>query len=165
MACALHSSKGVGQLIKKLRWNMNFTINIKWQLVLAALGVSLFMTSAARAQEIDNANFETPATSVGANFNTPYAAAADQAVNNAQVQYAAATEAVILPVSEQVEASVGSLLPRALGSMIALGVLLIACGILWKNASNRQNDTLKTHNSLSMRKTPLPNRKAQALHS
>jgi hypothetical protein len=164
MACALHSSKDVGQLIKKLRWKMNFAINIKWQLVLAALGVSLFMTSAARAQEIDNTNFETPATSVGANFNTPYAAAADQAVNNAQVQYAAATEAAILPVSEQVEASVDSL-PRALGSMIALGVLLIACGILWKNASNRRNDILKTHNSLSMRKTPLPNRKAQALHS
>jgi hypothetical protein len=164
MACALHSSKSVGQLIKKLRWNMNFTKNIKWQLVLAALGVSLFMTSVVRAQEIDNTDFATPATSVGSNFNTPYAAAASQAVNNTQAEYTVVSEASILPATQQDEASVGSL-PRALGSMIALGVLLIACGILWKNAANRQKDTLKTHNSLSMRKNPLPNRKAQALHS
>ena len=33
---------------------MNFAKNTKWQLILAALGVSLFMTSAVRAQEIDN---------------------------------------------------------------------------------------------------------------
>jgi hypothetical protein len=141
---------------------MNFTKNIKWQLALAALGVSLFMTSAVRAQEIDNTDFATPATSVGSNFNTPYAAVASQAVSNAQVEYTV-SEASILPATQQDEASVGSL-PRAIGSMIALGVLLIACGILWKNAANRQKDTLKTHNSLSMRKTPLPNRKAQALH-
>jgi hypothetical protein len=143
---------------------MNFTKNIKWQLVLAALGVSFFMTSAVRAQEIDNTDFATPATSVGANFNTPYAAAADQAVNNAQVEYAAVSEASILPATQQDEVGVGSL-PRVLGSMIALGVLLVACGILWKNAGDRRNDILKTHNSLSMRKAPLPNRKAQALHS
>jgi hypothetical protein len=143
---------------------MNFTKNIKWQLALAALGVSLFMTSAARAQEIDNTDFATPAASVGANFNTPYAAAANAAMNNAQVSSSAVYEASILPASQQDEVSVASF-PRALGSLIALGVLLIACGMLWKNASNRQNDTLKNHNSLSMRKNPLPNRKAQALHS
>ena len=143
---------------------MNFTKNIKWQLVVAALGVSLFMTSAIRAQEIDNTYFASPASSVGSNFNTPTAAAANQAVNNAQVEYAAVSEASIFPANQQEEASVGSL-PRTLGSLIALGVLLIACGILWKNAGNRRNDTLKTHNSLSMRKNQLPNRKAQALHS
>jgi len=143
---------------------MNFTKNIKWQLVLAAMGVSLLMTNAVRAQEIDNANFESPAISVGSNFNTTSAAAANTAVNNAQVEYAAVSEASILPANQQEEVSVGSL-PRALGSMIALGVLLIACGLLWKSAANRGNDTLKTHNSLSMRKNPLPNRKAQALHS
>ena len=143
---------------------MKFTKNIRWQLILAALGFSLLMTSAARAQEIDNTDFATPATSVGANFNTPYAAAANTAVNNAQITSAAVSEASILPVNQQEEASVGSL-PRALGSLIALGVLLIACGMLWKNAGNRRNDTLKTHNSLSMRKNSLPNRKAQALHS
>ena len=143
---------------------MNFTKNIKWQLVLAAMGVSLLMTNAVRAQEIDNANFESPAISVGSNFNTPSAAAANTAVNNAQVEYAAVSEASILPANQQEEVSVGSL-PRTLGSMIALGVLLIACGLLWKSASNRGNDTLKTHNSLSMRKNPLSSRKAQALHS
>ena len=143
---------------------MKFTKNIRWQLILAALGFSLLMTSAARAQEIDNTDFATPATSVGANFNTPYAAAANTAVNNAQITSAAVSEASILPVNQQEEASVGSL-PRTLGSLIALGVLLIACGMLWKNAGNRRNDTLKTHNSLSMRKNSLPNRKAQALHS
>jgi hypothetical protein len=143
---------------------MNFTKNIKWQLVLAALGVSLFMTSAIRAQEIDNTYFASPESSVGSNFNTPTAAAANQAMNNAQVEYAAVSEASILPANQQEAASVGSL-PRTVGSLIALGVLLIACGILWKNAGNRRNDTLKTHNSLSMRKNPLPNRKAQALHS
>jgi hypothetical protein len=142
---------------------MNFTKNIKWQLVLAALGVSLFMTSAVRAQEIDNTNFESPATSVGANFNTP-AAAANQAVNNAQVEYAAVSRASIMPANQQDEPTVGSL-PRTLGSLIALGVLLIACGILWKNAGNRQNDTLKIHNSLSMRRNQIPNRKTQAQHS
>jgi len=143
---------------------MNFTKNIKWQLVLAAMGVSLLMTNAVRAQEIDNANFESPAISVGSNFNTPSTAAANTAVSNAQVEYAAVSEASILPANQQEEVSVGSL-PRTLGSMIALGVLLIACGLLWKSAGNRGNDTLKTHNSLSMRKNPLSNRKAQALHS
>jgi hypothetical protein len=143
---------------------MNFTKNIKWHLVLAALGVSLFMTSAIRAQEIDNVYFETPATSAGSNFNTPSAAATSTAVDNAQVEYAAISQASIFPANQQEEASVGSL-PRTLGSMIALGVLLIACGLLWKSAGNRRSDTLKTHNSLSMRKNSLPNRKAQALHS
>lgn len=143
---------------------MNFTKNIKWQLALAALGVSFFLTSAIRAQEIDNTSFESPAASVGANFNTPAAAEANQAVSNAQVEYATVSEALIMPGNQQTDASMGNF-PRALGSMIALGVLLIACGILWKNAGNRQADTLKTHNSLSMRKGTLPNRKAQALHS
>ena len=143
---------------------MKFTKNIRWQLILAALGFSLLMMSAARAQEIDNTDFATPATSVGANFNTPYAAAANTAVNNAQITSAAVSEASILPANQQDEVSVASY-PRTLGSLIALGVLLIACGMLWKNAGNRRNDTLKTHNSLSMRKNSLPNRKAQALHS
>ena len=143
---------------------MNFTKNIKWQLVLAVLGVSLFMTSAAYSQEIDNVYFETPATSVAGNFNTPSAAAANTAVTNAQVEFTAISQASILPATQQDEASVGSL-PRTLGSMIAIGVLLIACGLLWKSASNRRNDSLKIHNSLSMRKNSLPNRKAQALHS
>jgi len=143
---------------------MNFAKNIKWQLVLAALGVSLFLTSAVRAQEIFNTDFASPATSVGSNFNMPTAAAANQAVNSAQVEYAAVSEASMLPANPQEEASVVSF-PRTLGSVIALGVVLIACGILWKNAGNRRNDTLKTHNSLSMRKNALPNRKAQALHS
>jgi hypothetical protein len=164
MAGAVHSSKGVGQLIKKLRWTMNFTKNIKWQLALAALGVSFFMTSAIRAQEIDNTNFESPATSVGANFNTPSAAAANTAINNVEVNYAAVSEASIMPANQPDETALASF-PRALGSLIALGVLLIACGILWKNAGSRRNDTLKTHNSLSMRKDPLSNRKAHALHS
>jgi hypothetical protein len=160
----MHYLKASGSQEQKLRWTMKFTKNIRWQLILAALGFSLLMTSAARAQEIDNTDFATPATSVGANFNTPYAAAANTAVNNAQITSAAVSEASILPVNQQEEASVGSL-PRTLGSLIALGVLLIACGMLWKNAGNRRNDTLKTHNSLSMRKNSLPNRKAQALHS
>jgi len=47
---------------------MNFTQKIKWQLILAAVGVSLFMISAARAQEITNSDFETPATSVRRKF-------------------------------------------------------------------------------------------------
>lgn len=142
---------------------MNFTKNFKWQLVLAALGVSLLMTSAIRAQEITNTDFESPATSVSGNFNTPSAAAANAAVNNAQTD-TAVSQASILPADQQEEAGLANF-PRALGSLIALGVLLIACGILWKNAANRQNDILKTHNSLSMRKNPLPNRKAHALHS
>jgi hypothetical protein len=143
---------------------MNFTKNIKWQLVLAALSVSLFVANAARAQEIDNTNFETPATSVGSNFNTPSAATANTVVNNTQVEYAAVSQASILPGNQQEEPILASA-PRTLGSMIALGVLLIACGLLWKSAGNRRNDTLKTHNTLSMRKNSFPNRKAQALHS
>jgi len=143
---------------------MNFTKKIKWQMILTAVGVSLFMSSAARAQEITNTDFETPATSVNGNFNTPSAAAANTAVNNAQAEYSAVSEASILPTNQQEEANVGGF-PRTLGSLIALGVLLIACGMLWKSAGQRQNDTLKTHNALSMRKNSLPNRKAQALHS
>jgi hypothetical protein len=143
---------------------MKTTKNIKWQLILAALGVSLFMTTAMRAQEIENTDFSAPANSVGANFNTPSAAAANTAVNNAQVKYTAVSEASILPSSQQDEASLASA-PRTLGSLIAIGVVLIACGMLWKSSSNRRNDTLKIHNSLSMRKNSLPNRRAQALHS
>jgi hypothetical protein len=143
---------------------MNFTKNIKWQLVLAALGVSFLMTSAIRAQEIDNTTFEPPATSVGSNFNTPSAAAANAAVNSAQLEYASMSQAAILPANQQEEASTRRV-PRALGSLLALGVLLIGCGIIWKNAGDRQNDTLKTHNSVSMRKSSLPDRKTQAQHS
>jgi hypothetical protein len=143
---------------------MKFTKNIKWQLILATLGVSLFMTTAIRAQEIDNTEFAAPAASVGANFNTPSAAAANTAVNNAQVKYTAVSEASILPASQPGEANLASA-PRTLGSLIAIGVVLIACGMLWKSTGNRRNDTLKIHNSLSMRKNPLPNRRAQALHS
>jgi hypothetical protein len=143
---------------------MKFTKNIKWQLILATLGVSLFMTTAIRAQEIDNTDFAVPVASVGANFNTPSAAAANTAANNAQVEYTAVSEASILPANQTDEASLGSG-PRTLGSLIAIGAVLIACGMLWKSAGNRRNDTLKIHNSLSMRKNPLPNRKAQALHS
>jgi hypothetical protein len=143
---------------------MKITKNIKWQLILATLGVSLFMTTAIRAQEIDNTDFAVPAASVGANFNTPSAAAANTAANNAQVEYRAVSEASLLPASQADEASLGSG-SRTLGSLIAIGVVLIACGMLWKSAGNRRNDTLKIHNSLSMRKDPLPNRKAQALRS
>jgi hypothetical protein len=143
---------------------MKFTKNIKWQLIPVALGVSLFMTTAIRAQEIDNTQFAAPAASVGTNFNTPSAAAANTAVNNTQVEYTAVSEASILPANQPEEASLGSG-PRTLGSLIAIGVALIACGMLWKSTGNRRNDTLKIHNSLSMRKNPLPNRKAQALRS
>ena len=143
---------------------MQFTKSIKWQLILATLGVSLFMTTAIRAQEIENTDFAAPAALVGANFNTPSAATADLAVNNAQAQYTAVSEASILPANQTDEASLSSG-PRTFGSLIAIGVVLIACGMLWKSSGNRKNDTLKIHNSLSMRKNPLPNRKAQALHS
>jgi hypothetical protein len=164
MAFALHSSKSVGQLRKKLRWTMQFTKNIKWQLILAAVGVSLFMTTAIRAQEIDNTQFATPTASVGANFNTPSGAAANTAVNNAQIEYRAVSEASILPANQTDQASLGSG-PRTIGFLIAIGLVLIACGMLWKSSGNRRNDTLKIHNSLSMRKNPLPNRRAQAPHS
>lgn len=140
---------------------MQFTKNIKWQLILAAVGVSLFMTTAIRAQEIENTDLAAPSASVGANFNTPSAAAENTPVTNAPV---AVSEASILPANQPEEASLSSG-PKTLGSLIALGVVLIACGMLWKSSGNRQNDTLKIHNSLSMRKSPLSNRKAQALHS
>jgi hypothetical protein len=143
---------------------MKFTKNIKWQLILATLGVSLFMTTAIRAQEIENTDFSAPSTSVGANFNTPSAAAADTKVETLKAEYAAVSGASILPANQQDEASLSSG-PKTLGSLIAIGVVLIACGMLWKNGGNRKNDTLKIHNSISMRKNPLPNRKAQALHS
>jgi hypothetical protein len=164
MACIVHFQGSVGQLRKKLRWTMNFTKNIKWQLALAALGVSFFMTGAARAQEIYNTDFSTPTTSVGENFNTPTAAAANTAVTNPQVQYTAVSEAPIMPANQTEQASLAGF-PRSLGSLIAIGLALIACGIVWKNSGNRQNDILKSHNSLSMRKSPLSNRKAQALQS
>ena len=143
---------------------MKFTKNIKWQLILAALGVSLFMTTAIRAQEIENTDLAAPAASVGANFNTPSAAAANTTVENVNAEYGAVSTASILPANQPDEASLSSG-PRTLGSLIAIGVVLIACGMFWKSSGNRRNDTLKIHNSLSMRKNPLPNRKAQALHS
>jgi len=143
---------------------MNFTKNIKWQLVMAALGACLLMTSAARAQEIDNSTFEPPAMSVAGNFNTPNAAAANQAVTTAYIESAAVSEASILRMRQQEETGATGI-PRPLGTILAIGVLLIGCGLLWKTAGNRRNDTLKIHNSLSMRRAALSNRKAQPLHS
>src|SRR5437899_12746631 len=100
---------------------MNFTRKITWQLILAAVGVSLFVVSATRAQEITNTDFETPATSGSGNFNTPSAAAANTAVNNAQADYAAVSEASILEANRQDEVSMAGF-PRTLGSLIEHGV-------------------------------------------
>ena len=143
---------------------MNFTKNIKWQLVMAALAASLMLTSAARAQEIDNSTFEPPAMSVAGNFNTPNAGPANQAVATAYIESAAVSEASILRMRQQEEAGAAGI-PRTLGTILAIGVLLIGCGLLWKTAGNRRSDTLKIHNSLSMRRAALSNRKAQPLHS
>ena len=129
---------------------------------MAALGACLLMTSAARAQEIDNSTFEPPAMSVAGNFNTPNAAA-NQAVTTAYIESAAVSEASILRMRQQEEAGATGI-PRPLGTILAIGVLLIGCGLLWKTGSNRRNDTLKIHNSLSMRRAALSNRKAQPLH-
>jgi len=142
---------------------MNFTKNIKWQLALAALGVSLFMAGAVRAQEIDNTDFATPATSAGGSFNTPLADNTSSVANNGQNDVSV-TQASIFSTSQQHDTNITSL-PRTAGSLIALAVVLFISIMVWKRAGNRWEDTLTSQSSVSAKRNPFTNRNAQASHS
>jgi len=144
---------------------MNFTKNFKWQLVLVALSASLLMTGKVYSQEIENTNFETPATSVGSNFNTPAPMTTDSSSNLAGVAYATSTAiANAIPVNEQTEANVTSA-PVARGTLLALVILLVGYAMIRKASGNRWNDRKNTLSAASAVKNTLFPRKPQALHS
>ena len=95
---------------------MNFTKNMKSQLALVALGASFFFATTLRAQEIDNAHFDAPATSMSGNFNTP--APVNTAAVNPQ-----AVNAEVAPATVQTEASLGNV-TTSRGTILAIAILL-----------------------------------------
>jgi len=106
------------------------------------MGVSLLMTNAVRAPRNRQCQILNLRQSHWKEFHTASAAAAKPAVNNAQVEYAAVSEASILP-SEPTGRGQRGQPPPLLVRLIALRRTAIACGLLWKSAGNRRNDTLK----------------------
>jgi hypothetical protein len=144
---------------------MSFTKNFKWQMVLVALGASLLMTGKVYSQEIENTHFESPATSVGSNFNTPAPVTTDSSSTLAGVAYAtSAAIANAAPVNEQTEANVASA-PAARGTLLAIAILLIGYAILRKTSLTRRNNQVNTWKSASSRTNSLSSRKPQVLHS
>ena len=143
---------------------MNFTKNFKWQLVLVALGASLFMTGKVYSQEIENTNFDTPAASVGSNFNTPAPTAANTAAANPQAVYTPATGAAIRMTNEMEELKASSFSLTA-GPLLAIVILAAGCLIIRKVSANTRTNWKSTWNKHSARKTELINRKPQVLHS
>lgn len=142
---------------------MNFTKNFKWQLVVLALGASLLLTGKVYSQEIENTNFDAPAGSVGANFNTN-APAANTAAANPQAPSTPATGAAIRTTNEMEELSAPSFSLTA-GPLLALAIIAIACLIIRKASPNNRNNWKNTWNEHSARKTPPANQKPQVLHS
>jgi hypothetical protein len=143
---------------------MNFRKNFKRQMVLVALGASLVVTGRAYSQEIENTNFENPATSVGGNFNTPVPAqtAAIAPETNSAVVYTSTTPIGIQKAAELESVSLPSV-PNSIGMVLTLSVLLLGVIVLWRSAGNRRNARMNTWNSSTPRENAFRTHKAQAL--
>jgi hypothetical protein len=143
---------------------MNFTKDFKWQLVLVALGASLVLTSKAYSQEIENTDFNAPATSVGSNFNTTAPAAVNTAAAIPQQAYTPAAGAAIRMTNEMGELNASSF-SLTVGPLLAVAIVALGSIIVKKVATKRQNNWKSNWNARSARKTPLINNKPQVLQS
>jgi hypothetical protein len=116
---------------------MNFAKNIKWQLVLAALGLSLVLIPRANSQEIVNTDFSTPSTSAGGNFNA--AAPADINTTAAVTSQSEYTPVSALSVTNNgMQRLNAPRVTRQAGMLIALVILAICYAIMKKVAANRR---------------------------
>ncbi len=145
---------------------MTFTKNFRWQMVLVALGACLILSGKVYSQEIENTNFDSPASSVAGNFNTNTTAPAalNTSVANPQEVYTPATGAAIRVTNEMGELGASSF-PLMAGPLVAVGVIALGCIIVKKVSAKVRNDRGTRWNAHAARQTPLVNRKPQALHS
>lgn len=142
---------------------MNFTKNFKWQMVLVALGAFLLFTGRAYSQEIVNTDFDTPAYSVGSNFNSPAPAAVNATEANPQAVYTPATALAISGANDVAQLNAASL-PRESAPFVAIAILLAGCLIVKKVSSNRRNDRNRTWNSASPRLKAQSSSKYYVIH-
>jgi hypothetical protein len=140
---------------------MNFTKNFKWQMVLVAFGACLLFTGRAYSQEIVNTDFETSATSVGSNFNSPASADVNTTDANPQAVYTQAAAMAIRGTNDMDQLSAASL-PRESAPFVAIAILAAGCLIVKKVSSNRRND--RNWNSPSPRLKAQTNGKYYVLH-
>ena len=124
---------------------MNFAKNIKWQLVLAGIGLSLVLIPRANSQEIVNSDFSTPSTSVGGNFNTPAPADMNTAAAVTPNLYTPAN-AISARANNDMQQLNAASMPRETEWFAALALLLAACAILRKVSSNRLGNLNSTWN-------------------
>ncbi len=143
---------------------MSFTKNFKWQIVLVALGASLVLTAKVQSQEIVNTEFDSPASSVGSNFNTTAPAAAYTAAVDPQAVIPPVASEAIRATNEMGTLGAGSFSLTA-GPLLAIAILLAVCLIIRKVAAYRENREKRNWNSYANRNNTLTNRKAQVLHS
>ena len=145
---------------------MNFSKNLKWQIVLVALGASLILTGKVYSQEIENTNFDTPSSSVASNFdtNTNAPAAVNTAAANPQEVYTPATGAAIRVTNEMGELGASSF-PLMAGPLLAVAIVVLGFVIVKRVSANIRNERNARWNAHTARQTTLANRKPQALHS
>jgi len=144
---------------------MNFAKNIKWQLVLAALGLSLVLIPRASSQEIVNTDFSTPSTSVSGNFNTPAPADMNtRAVVTPQSVYTPAN-ALSARANNDMQQLNALSVPRETALFMAFAILMICYAVVKKITTNRREDARNTWNYSPVRSRTLPSRKRQPIHS
>ena len=124
---------------------MNFAKIFNWQLVVAALGLSLVLIPRANSQEIVNSDFSTPSTSVGGNFNTPVPADLNTTAAVTQNVYTPAN-AISSRANNDMQQMSATSMPSGYEWLAALAILLAACAILRKVSSNRQGNLNSTWN-------------------
>jgi hypothetical protein len=150
--------------MKKLRWTMSFTKNFKWQLVLVALGASLVLTGRVQSQEIVNTEFDSPASSVGSNFNTTAPAAVNTAAADPQAVSSPVTAAAVRTTNDMGSLGAASFSLSA-GPLLAMAIFLAGCLVVRRVAEYRANQARRNWNLYANRNNNLTNRKAQVLHS
>jgi len=145
---------------------MNFSKNIKWQVVLAALGFSLIMSARANSQEIVNTEFATPSTSVSGNFNTVSGPEVNAAAVAPQSAYTPANAISTRANNEmqQLNAASSPSLPKDAGVFVAIAFVLLCCAVLRKVMANRYH-ARPSWNSSPVRANALPSRKPQPILS
>ena len=137
---------------------MNFVKNLKWRLVLVALGASLVMSGKVYSQEISNTDFATPETSVGDNFNTP------APYDTANLQTAMARTTAIQPAT-QLEGVGAESFSLTAGPLLAIGIIIVGGVVVKKLSANRRGVQPPNWNANSANNNALSSSKPQALHS
>lgn len=145
---------------------MSFTKNFKSQMILVAMGACLLLTGRAYSQEIVNTDFDTPAMSVGGNFNTSAPAAVNTAAANPQAVYTPAA-ALSINANNDMDQLSASTLPRESAPLLAIAILLVACAIVKKVSDNRRKERNSKWSSASPRTKAATstNSKYYVLHS